>query len=398
MVDRLRGLTLLNSTTSDNSESQSYQSYSLQRAELSFNATIESIQPISNDLNEVDDYIILPGFIDIHVHGGFGADTMDGAEDSTAIQKLAAFHLQHGTTTIYPTTITNPWGNIVAALEAVKAVSQLQLAHESQQTHTLPSIPGAHLEGPFISPERLGAQPAHAISSTSELVESLLELDVIKLLTLAPEIPQALETALAFAKQNSRISIGHTCASYEIIQPFVETVRAQGGVIGYTHLFNAMGGMAGRNPDVVGSALADRESYAEIILDTHHVHPVSFLAAFHAKPNNLSLITDAMRACGLDDGKSELGGQDVYVQEGIAKMADGTLAGSVLTMDVAFKNAIAAGLSIEEASRLASETPANYMGLADRGTLDIGKRADIIVMDKDFNIHQVYVCGKKLYG
>ena len=393
MPSMLKGQILLAKNSGSNASNNP--SYSLQKAELYFEEDIKSIQTTDNSSNDFDELIILPGFIDTHVHGGFDSDTMDGPE---AVQNLASFHLNHGTTTIYPTTITNPWETILLALQAVKDVSQLQLFNEKEQTHSLPSIPGAHLEGPFISPNRLGAQPAFAITPTTELVQTLLDLDVIKLLTIAPEIPDALEAALAFASKQCRISIGHTTATYDDILPFVNEVHKQGGTIGYTHLFNAMGGMAGRKPNTVGASLADSQSYAEIILDTHHVHVASFLAAFNAKPNNLSLITDAMRACGMGNGKSELGGQEVYIQDGMAKMADGTLAGSLLTMDIAFKNAMKAGLSIEEASRLASTTPANYMGLTDRGTLDVGKRADIIVMNKAFDILEVYVKGKRLYG
>jgi len=389
MLSVLEGLILLPTA----SEAETPQKYSLQNAKLSFTKTIDSIE-LTKDVID-DTRIILPGFIDTHVHGGFGADTMDGLE---GIENLASFHLKHGTTTLYPTTITNPWENIISALEAVKEVSQRQAANELEHKQQLPSIPGAHLEGPFISPDRLGAQPAYTLIPTSELVEALLELNTIKLLTIAPEIPNALETALSFAKNNCRISIGHTCSTYEDILPFVNELRKHNATIGYTHLFNAMGNMAGRSPDVVGSALADSKSFAEIILDLQHVHIASFLAAYNAKPNTLSLITDAMRACGLKDGKSELGGQDIYVKNGTAKMPNGTLAGSLLTMDAAFKNAISTGLNIEEASRLSSTTPANYMGLTDRGTLDIGKRADIIVMNKNYRIMQVYVKGKKLLG
>ena len=370
--------------------------YSLKNARLHFTNTIDAIEVKNETSKNNSDLIILPGFIDTHVHGGDGADTMDGEE---SIGKLAAYHLKHGTTTLYPTTITNPWLNIISALNAVKTISQLQKVNELKNEHQLPSIPGAHLEGPFISPQRLGAQPDFAIIPTPEKVEELLKLDIIKLLTIAPEIPQAIEAAKSFAKTNCRISIGHTNATAEAIEPFVQAVRDEGGTIGYTHLFNAMGGMTAREPNALGSALADTESYAEIILDNHHVHTTSFLAALQAKATKLSLITDAIRASGTDAVESELGGQKVYLKDGKATLAnstDGTLAGSLLTMDLAFKNAIAAGLSVATASQLASKTPASYMGLTDRGTLDVGKRADIIVMNKAFDILEVYVNGKRL--
>ena len=331
---------------------------------------------------------ILPGFIDTHVHGGGGADTMDGAE---GIKKLARFHLEHGTTTLYPTTITNPWSKIIEALNGLKAVWQ-------EAPESLPDIPGAHLEGPFINPERLGAQPPNAILPTAALAEELLELNVIKLVTLAPEIKGSLEIAKLLAKAGVRISIGHTRACFTEVDDFVRAVRESGGVLGYTHLFNAMGGLEGRAPGVVGAALADREAFAELIFDTHHVHKASFLAALAAKPDRLSLITDAIRACGMSEGQSELGGQTVIIKDGQAKLPDGTLAGSVLSLDQALRNALEAGLRLETVSQLLSQTPARYMGLADRGQLEVGMRADIVVLNQAFEVQEVYVAGRKVVG
>ncbi|MCA9839772.1 MAG: amidohydrolase family protein, partial [Trueperaceae bacterium] len=156
-------------------------------AELEFDADIMSISPINQ---EADAPLVLPGFIDTHVHGGGGADTMDGA---AGVRKLARFHLEHGTTTLYPTTITNPWSKIIAALRGVKEVI-------SEPSSDLPDMPGVHLEGPFINPKRLGAQPPNAVLPTPKLIEEVLELQVIKLITLAPEIEGALSAVETLVK------------------------------------------------------------------------------------------------------------------------------------------------------------------------------------------------------
>lgn len=329
---------------------------------------------------------ILPGFIDSHVHGGSGGDTMDGAE---GVRTLASFHLSHGSTTLYPTTMTNPWNNVLSALRGVQEV--MQTADPS-----LPDIPGAHLEGPFISPERLGAQPPFTLEPTAERVAEVLGYEVIKLVTLAPEISCAKEAAKTFAKAGVRVSIGHTNSSYEAARDLIDTVRAVDGVVGFTHLFNAMTGLTSRTPGVVGAALADNESYAELIFDKHHVHPGSFLAALNAKAEHLQLITDAIRACGLAEGNTELGGQAVTVKNGAARLADGTLAGSVLTLDKALRNAVAAGVSLAQASRLLSANPARYLGLTDRGELSVGQRADLVVLGDNLEVLEVYVAGRRL--
>jgi N-acetylglucosamine-6-phosphate deacetylase len=351
---------------------------------ITFQKTIDTIESTSLGQNTY----ILPGFIDTHVHGGNSGDTMDGAE---GVLKLATFHLSHGTTTLYPTTMTNPWANTIKALEGVKETLQ-------EKPEGLPDIPGAHLEGPFISPQRLGAQPPFTLEPTQEMLEELLSFDVIRLVTLAPEINGGLEAAKLFAKHNIRVSAGHTAASYEHIQTMIQSVQQEKGVAGFTHLYNAMGGLTGREPGVVGAALASKESFAELIFDLYHVSVGSFLAALNAKPHHLFFITDCIRAAGLAEGESELGGQKVIVKNGKATLESGNLAGSVLTMDQALKNGLSAGLSLEQCTTLLSATPAHYMGLDNRGTLELGKRADIVVMNKDFQMQEVYIAGQKVIG
>lgn len=331
---------------------------------------------------------LLPGFIDTHVHGGGGGDTMDGPD---GVRTLARFHLAHGTTTLYPTTMTNPWDAILYALDGARQV-------QADADPTLPDIPGVHLEGPFISPRRLGAQPPCTLEPTTAQVDALLAYRVIRLVTLAPEMPGVGEAARRFAETGIRVSVGHTTAAAGTVATFAKTVRDAGGTLGFTHLYNAMGGLAGREPGVVGAALADPYAYSELILDLHHVYPASFLTAMRAQPDGLHLITDSIRASGLGDGETELGGQRVSVRDGAATLPDGTLAGSTLTLDRALRNALTLGVDLAQVSRMLSTTPARYMGLTDRGELRPGLRADIVALNDDFQVQEVYVAGKKVSG
>ncbi|HLU81905.1 MAG TPA: N-acetylglucosamine-6-phosphate deacetylase [Trueperaceae bacterium] len=346
------------------------------------------------DLRGASGPIIAPGFIDTHVHGGAGGDTMDGA-DGAAI--LAGFHLKHGTTTLLPTTMTAPFDRVLAALKGVAELVEEQRA-AGGAVPGLPTILGAHLEGPFISPHRLGAQPAFAVEPTPEAVTEVLATGVVRVVTIAPEVEGAVSASRAFAAAGTRVSIGHTVADSDAVTELAAAVTAAGGTLGFTHLFNAMPGLGSREPGVVGAALADDKAYAELILDLHHVHPVSFMAVAAAKPGKLHLITDAIRATGSGAGVSELGGQQVLVAGGAARLADGTLAGSVLTLDVAMRNAVAAGVSVSRAATMISSVPAAYLGLRDRGALAVGLRADMVVLDSELLVEDVYVGGRSLAG
>jgi len=349
---------------------------------ISFDARITGIEASG----QMPDRFILPGFIDLHVHGGDGGDAMDGP---AGIETLARFHLRHGTTTLLPTTITRPWPDVMEALRAIGVACR-------EGIRGGPSLPGAHLEGPFISPHRLGAQPAFAIEPALPLVREALALDVVRVVTIAPEIPGAAEAMALFAGAGVRVSLGHTCCGYETAGEAIGLVREAGGVAGATHLFNAMGGVEGRAPGLVGAILQDGEAYAELILDTHHVHPASFRIVRDGLGDRLLLITDAMRAAGQGDGESELGGQAVFIRDGIARLQGGALAGSLLTLDAALRNALAAATDLPAASRLVSGNAAGYLGLHDRGLLEPGRRADLVVMDTAMQVLEVWVAGVRL--
>ncbi len=337
---------------------------------------------------------IVPGFIDVHVHGGAGADTMDGEDE---VLELARFHATHGTTALLPTTITNPWLNVLEGLRYVRRAMKMQ-AESLQMGDNLTGarVLGAHLEGPFISPKRLGAQPPFTLEPTAERLAEALEFGVIRVVTLAPEIGRSLEAAHAFAAAGVRVSIGHTAATTEQTELLLEVVHRSNGIASGTHLFNAMGGLEGRNPGIVGALLGNPRAWAEVILDGHHVHASSFRTAYHAKPERLMLITDAMRAAGMEDGEYDLGGQTVYVGNGTCTLEGGSLAGSLLTMDQAVRNAVKAGLSLEIAVKLARAHPAKYLGLEKKGSLEVGKEADIVVLDEHLNVSSVHIEGRQV--
>ncbi|MFT8418286.1 MAG: amidohydrolase family protein [Acetobacter sp.] len=345
----------------------------------------EHLHTVTPDSTAPAERYILPGFIDCHVHGGNGADTMEGVQ---AIHTLARFHARHGTTTILPTTITSPWPDVMGALAAIAEVTRTPIPLG-------PDVYGAHLEGPFVSPHKLGAQPPHAIAPTAERVQDVLAHGCVRVVTLAPELPHAQDAMQQFARAGVRVSLGHTLAGYEQTEQAICHICNAGGTTGATHLFNAMAGIESRKPGPA-TALMCSDAYAELIFDTHHVHPATFRLAQRVMPERLLFVTDAMRAAGQPDGPSLLGGQAVMVEHGAVRLPGGNLAGSVLTLDAALRNAVQAGLPLHQAAVLLTRNPARYLGLHDRGSLLAGKRADFVVMDRALSVQEVWVAGTRI--
>ncbi len=324
--------------------------------------------------------ILLPGFIDTHVHGGGGRDTMEGGD---AIATIAQRHARHGTTAFLATTMTAPVGEIEAALKALGPVCRERGAQGSR-------VLGVHLEGPYISPDRLGAQPAHAIPATLAEVMRLNEFAPIKVLTIAPEMAGHLALIGPLRDAGIRVQIGHSNGGYD------DGVAAlQAGAAGFTHLFNAMTGLHHREPGMVGAALAHGE-HAELIPDLLHVHPGAIRVALRCIPG-LFCVTDSTAAAGMPDGEYRLGEHTVQKCLGGVRLADGTLAGSALTMDQALRNLVQVlGLSLPEASRRVSTAAAEYLGLTDRGRLCAGAWADVVVMDAELQLRRVLVEGEEI--
>lgn len=348
---------------------------------LRFADLIRDIEP-----GPAPERFILPGFIDVHVHGGGGGDAMDGAE---GVATLARFHLAHGTTTLLPTTITRPWPEVLAALDGIAEARRRNLPDAAR-------IAGAHLEGPFINPARLGAQPPFTLAPAPDLVREVLARDIVRVATLACEVAGADAAIDLFAQAGVRVSLGHSAAGFEAATAAMARVRGQGCPVCGTHLFNAMGGIEGRAPGLAGAVLASDHAFAELILDLHHVHPGSFGLARAALGRRLMLITDAIRATGLAEGWSELGGQRVMVRDGAARLASGALAGSVLTLDAALRHALDCGVALPEAAGLVSGHAAAYLGLADRGAVRPGLLADLVVLDAGMHVGQVWLGGRRV--
>ena len=322
---------------------------------------------------------VLPGFIDLHVHGGGGHDTMAGGD---AIVHIAQMHARHGTTALLATTMTAPRDEIDTALRALAP-------HIAERPAGAARVLGVHLEGPFLNPGRLGAQPDFATAATLANVLALHALAPLLLITMAPELPGHLALIHALRECGFVVQIGHSAGGYD------DGVAAlQAGATGFTHLFNAMTGLHHREPGMAGAALAHAER-AEIIPDLLHVHPGAIRVALRAIPG-LYCVTDSTAAAGMPDGDYRLGRHTVTKCLGGVRLADGTLAGSTLTMDQALRNLVGLGLPLAEASARTATFAAEHLGLADRGRLVPGAWADVVVLDASLRLQRVWVEGEEI--
>ena len=337
---------------------------------------------------EAKDKFVVPGYIDIHVHGGGGSDVMDGEYE--AIKQVATTHSRFGTTAFLPTTMTMAKDKIIKSLKSI---------HEARLKGTgTAEILGIHLEGPYINPEKKGAQKEEDIKKVS--VEEFLEFNqasgnLIRLVTIAPEMPGAIDFIRWLHQQGIIVSVGHSNATYKQVQEGI-----QAGLSHVTHIFNAMRGLHHREPGVVGAALSSPKLIVEMIADGVHLHPMVLKMLTQIKESEkLVLITDAMRATGFKEGIYDLGGQEVIVTQGQAKLKNGTLAGSVLTMDKAVKNLVTkVGISLLNAVQMASYNPAKCLGIDDRkGSLELYKDADIVILNKNLETELTMVAGKVVY-
>lgn len=321
--------------------------------------------------------IVLPGFIDQHVHGGGGHDIMEGGE---AALRVAELHARYGTTSLLATTMTAPSADLRLAFKG--------LTHACSSARTRGArVLGVHLEGPFINPGKLGAQPDFARPMDMQELQKLNAIAPIRLITLAPEVSGNLDAIPALVKAGYRVQLGHTAATYE------DGVAAMAkGANGFTHLFNAMTAIHHRKPGIVGAALAHGQ-YAEIIPDLLHVHPGAMRVALRAIPR-LFCVTDSTAAAGMPDGEYRLGRHTVTKCMGGVRLADGTLAGSTLTMDQALRNLVdELHLEIADASRRVSTFAADFLGITDRGRLIANAWADVVVMNRDLELVEVFTEG-----
>jgi N-acetylglucosamine-6-phosphate deacetylase len=315
--------------------------------------------------------VLAPGFIDLHVHGGGGADTMQG---HGAIDTIARTHARHGTTSLLATTMTAPRAEIEAALDALAFACRTRTPGAAR-------VLGVHLEGPYISADKPPSAPE---------ILALAARAPIRVVTLAPELPGALQAVAALVAAGLRVQIGHSAARYEDAC----AALAQ-GASSFTHLFNAMSPLHQRAPGVVGAALA-HAAQAELIPDLLHVHPGAIRAALRAIPG-LYCVTDSTAAAGMPDGEYALGRHRVSKCAGAVRLADGTLAGSTLTMDQALRNLVfGIGLPLADAVARVSTLAARYLGLAHRGALVPGAFADLVCLDAQLQLEAVWTEGERV--
>lgn len=350
-----------------------------------------SPRPESQDerqTTKVEKGYIAPGYIDIHCHGGGGADFMDGTPEAVAV--ITETHARHGTTGMLATTLTAPEEALIRSLRAVKAAPRRGAR-----------VLGFHIEGPFINVKVKGAQDERYVrtASVAELDRLLAEGEEEHAwhFTMAPEIPGHLESIRHLHQRGAVISAGHTECTMAQLAGSMEA-----GVSHVTHLFNAMRGLHHREPGTVGAALTLPGMTVELIADGVHVHPVSMKVAVAARgADGVLLVTDAMMATGMPDGDYKLGELDVFVKDGAARLKlDGNLAGSVLTMATAVRNMVnLVGVSLPQAVAMASLNPARKHGLAHRkGSIAPGKDADILLLDGNLAVVETIVEGKTVWN
>ena len=335
------------------------------------------ILEVAEDTHEEADFIV-PGFVDLHCHGGGGHTFTTGNAESA--EQAATFHLAHGTTTMLASLVSSPFELMLAATSSFRPLVERGI------------IAGLHFEGPYLSATRCGAQnPAFLRDPVPDELRELAASGVARMMTIAPELPGALD-AISFLREHGIVAaIGHTDASYE------QTLAGigRGATVG-THLCNGMRPMHHREPGPVIGLLATPPVVCELIADGIHLHDgMLAFAARAAGPHRTALVTDAIDAAGMPDGDYELGGQTVTVADRVARIKTGSIAGSTLTMDTALRRAVRAGVPLEDACLMAATTPARVLGLADEvGALEAGLRADLVVLSPTLSVKRVMRAGR----
>jgi N-acetylglucosamine-6-phosphate deacetylase len=345
-------------------------------------------EPAAGSLPEdvVSASVVSPGFVDLQVNGGFG---FEAGDDPEALRRLSAALPRTGVTAYLPTIVSSDPGLYPRIFEAFSAVR----AEGSAPGAAI--LLGLHLEGPYLAPERKGAHRLSAIEAAPlGLLDSWLPNEDVRVVTLAPERPGALERIRRLREHGVVVSLGHTNATYEEFRAGIAA-----GATMVTHLFCAMSPFHHRTPGSAGAALTDERVSVGLIVDGIHCHPASVRLALKAKGvERTFLVTDMIAGAGLGPGDYELGGQKIRVDGPTARLIDGTLAGSVLTMDVAVRNSVTlAEAAIAEACRMASEVPARLVGRSSKGRLAPGCDADLALLDEELRVVATYVGGRLAY-
>lgn len=354
---------------------------------IRFSETVEAVDEMSefvalpdDEIHYLRDKVIVPGFIDVHTHGGYGFDSMDGNADE--LNQMVNLMAKEGVTTIFPTTMTQSTENIDNAMKAINEVADKNRL-----------VQGTHLEGPFIAAIFKGAQPEKYIQDPNpQLLDRWNELSGhrVRLITYAPEDDGAQAFETYCLEHNIVPSVGHSNATRE------QLLNSKASHV--THLYNAQREFKHREPGVTGHAMLEDNMYVELICDGFHIVPDMIKLAYDQKgPHKIELVTDSMRAKGMPEGVSELGGQKVIVKDKQARLESGNLAGSVLRFDDAFRNVMAfTGCSVEEAVWMSSTNQADEFSLPTKGHLEVGFDADLNVFDKQLQIEETYSYGKAI--
>lgn len=331
---------------------------------------------------------IFPGLIDIHVHGNAGYDVMDGTKES--LVEISKSLSSYGVTGFLATTMTAPFAEIKKALNAI--------VETADSPELKAQLLGVHLEGPWINPKMKGAQAEENITHPAdEQVEAVLRLigEKLRVVTIAPEMPEALAAIEKLSQHGVICSIGHSEATLEQVNAAVEQ-----GASHVTHMYNGMRGLHHREPGVVGATLVNDRLTCDIIADLIHAHPSAVELVFRMKGRErLLLISDGMRAVGMPDGTYDLGGQTVHVHKCIARLTDGALAGSTLTLNRAIQHLVETlHVDVTDAVYMAATAPARKLGLGSRkGSLEVGKDADLVVLAPDYRVLATVVKGRVVY-
>lgn len=348
-------------------------------------AQVGTGDPPSHDGDLVDllGGYLLPGFIDVHMHGGDGAQVT--TDDPDQIRAAISFHRAHGTTGTLASLVTAPFELMVAA---ARTISELVQDEPSAFGHIL----GIHLEGPFLNPLRKGSHdPTHLLEPDVGALRQLLDAGggKVRVVTFAPELPGGAALLRAIRDGGAVAAVGHTDATYEQAGSAFDA-----GARVATHLFNGMRAMHHRDPAAAGAALERDSVVCELIMDGYHVHDAALRLAFREAAERVAVITDATPAAGRPDGDFRLGTMPIHARGGEVTLDDGTLAGSSLTMDAAIRHAVAAGVPLPVVARAAAGTPARLLGVADRtGSIAAGKYADLVVMSPELQVRTVVVRG-----
>ena len=329
---------------------------------------------------------VIPGLIDVHTHGNSGADFSDG--DAAGVEKMAKYLAKNGVTSFAPASMTLPYETLEKAFASARAFVDARPSDAA-------ALRGIQMEGPFFSEKKKGAQNgAYLRNPDFEAFKALQDGcgGLVRIVDVAPELPGA-EAFIRRAKTLCTVSIAHTDADYDAARKGIAA-----GVTHLTHLYNAMPAIHHRKPGVIAAAAEAEQVSAELISDGQHVHPASVRLAFRIfGASRMVLISDSLRCCGMPDGEYELGGQQVFLKGGIARLADGTIAGSATNLFECMQRAVSFGISREDAIRAATYNPARQIGaLSEVGSIADGKCADFVICDAELNRKEVWLAGRKL--